>query len=101
MAMTPEGRVKRKISELLKSYGSDVWWYMPVQTGYGKSVVDYLGCVMGRFFAIEAKRPGGATTPRQEATLAEILQAGGDAFVVDDEVSLAALKNFLDVRIGK
>ncbi len=94
--MTPEGRVKQKINELLDSYGKHLYYYMPVPSGYGVRTIDYLGCIKGAFFGIEAKKPGGKPTSYQENTLADIRDAGGVTFVVNDDQSLAELKRFLD-----
>ena len=55
--MTPEGKVKARIDRLLKSYGDDLYLFKPVQSGFGTRTLDYLGCILGGFFAIEAKRP--------------------------------------------
>jgi hypothetical protein len=96
MAMTPEGRIKIKIKKLLDSYAHHVYYFMPVQTGYGNRTVDFLGCICGVFFAIEAKKPGAVPTAIQNATLERIREAGGMTFVVRDDESLAVLKRYLD-----
>lgn len=89
--MTPEGRVKKQITALLKQY-PHVFYDMPVPGGYGKSTLDYIGCArfgdaaygedMGLFFAIEAKAPGNVPTDQQKLLLGRIEQAGGVTFVV-------------------
>lgn len=94
--MTPEGAIKKKIKTLLDSYGKHLYMFMPVPGGYGARTVDYLVCVKGVFLAIEAKRPGGKATELQEATLERIRDAGGIAFVVHDDASVAELKRWLD-----
>ncbi len=96
MATTPEGRIKNKIKDLLDSYSGNVYYFMPVQTGYGKRTVDYLGCIRGLFFAIEAKKPGGKPTALQNGAMEDMRAAGGTTFVVDDDESLAALKRWMD-----
>jgi hypothetical protein len=93
---TPEGRIKNKIKLLLDSYGDRVYTYMPVPAGYGKRTLDYLGCINGEFFAIEAKRPGGKPTSLQSGTIEDICNAGGAAFVVHNDDTLADLKSWLD-----
>ena len=55
---------------------------MPVQTGYGKTTVDFLCCVKGRFVAIETKAVGKEPTPLQYLTLARIEDTGGIALWV-------------------
>lgn len=79
--MTPEGKVKAKIKQLLEKY--NVYYFMPVQTGFGKRSLDFLGCVGGNFFAIEAKRPGEEPTRKQSVTIREMEKAGADVFVID------------------
>jgi hypothetical protein len=90
---TPEGIVKRRVSALLKSY-KDLFYTMPVPSGYGESTLDYIGCYRGRFFSIETKKPGGKPTGRQTAVIALMEQAGGKVFVIDGD--LTALKEWLD-----
>lgn len=87
--MTPEGRVKAKVTKALKLMGKDCWRFMPVQSGYGSAALDYLLCIKGRFVAIETKAPGNKLTPMQEGTKAAIEAAGGIVLVVWDEDSLA------------
>lgn len=79
-----EKYVKEQIKKLLKKYKA--YYYMPVQTGYGAPSLDFVGCHHGRFFGIEAKRPGKEPTPRQELTMAMMNEAGGWVFVIGDKV---------------
>ena len=97
--MTPEGKVKVKINKLLDGYGSLVYRFMPVQYGYGQATVDYLLCVNGAFVAVEAKPDGKKATSRQEGTLERIEAARGATFVVNDDATLGALKEFLDMIV--
>jgi hypothetical protein len=80
--MTPEGKVKAKVKKLLKKFEPSVWGDWPVPAGYGKSTVDYIGCNMGRFFAIETKAHGKHPTPLQALCLQEIERKGGKTFVI-------------------
>lgn len=91
---TPEGAVKRKISELLKAHGC--YYEMPVPTGFGKSGLDYTGCHKGRFFAVEAKAGKKVQTPRQALTMQSIQAAGGRTFLVNEERGLAELEAWLN-----
>lgn len=93
--MTPEGRVKEKIKAVLDNYGSDLYRYMPVPHGYGEQSLDFIGCVHGVFFAIEAKRPGKHPTPRQEATIERMQAAGARVFVIRDEAGCKELEEWL------
>ena len=93
---TPEGKVKAKIDKLLKSYGPELYYFKPVQSGYGAPSLDYLCCYKGYFFAIEAKADAKKKpTPRQELTIKQIFDAGGTAFVVDNDDTLGVLKSWL------
>lgn len=86
MAQTPEGRVKRKVSDLLKSVPG-LWYTMPVPSGFGESTLDYLGSYNGLFFAVETKAPGKKPTPRQLNTIAAIQRGGGKVFVIDGDTT--------------
>lgn len=83
MAITPEGKIKQKVSAYLKSIDG-LWYFMPVPGGYGVSTIDYLGCYHGAFFGIETKAPGKKPTDRQEYIMEAIRNAGGKVFVIDD-----------------
>lgn len=94
--MTPEGRVKKDLKELLDNY-EKIYIFNPVPYGYGKSSLDTLICFRGRFIAIEAKAPGKEPTPRQRFTTREIRAAGGRVFRFDgDRYPLAPLQAYLD-----
>lgn len=94
---TPEGKVKDAIKKLLKSYGTKVYYVMPATWGYGKSgAPDFVICAAGRFLSVEAKSATGKPTPLQVIAMDSIREAGGSAYIVKDEPSLAALKSFLD-----
>jgi hypothetical protein len=86
MAQTPEGRVKAKVSGLLKAT-PNLYYFMPVQGGYGAATLDYLGSYLGRFFGIETKKPGAKPTERQLQTIASIERAGGKTFVIDGDTT--------------
>lgn len=90
---TPEGRVKLRVSALLRSYG--VYYCMPVQAGYGRPLLDYYGCLNGLFFAVETKAQGKKPTPRQEVTMQDIRRAGGTVFVVSTNEDLATLEAWI------
>ena len=92
--MTPEGRVKQAVKKVLKDRG--IWYFMPMQNGFGVvGIPDFVCCWNGRFLAIETKAPGkkSGTTPNQERRIQEIVEHGGNAFVIDD---VAQLIQFLD-----
>lgn len=81
---TPEGRVKDKITKLLKSH--NVYYFFPVTGGYGVSgIPDIVCCHNGRFIAIECKAGKNKTTALQDRQLEMIRQSGGIALVINEE----------------
>lgn len=86
MAQTPEGKVKKKVTDLLKSV-SGLYYFMPVPSGYGESTLDYIGCYRGLLFAIETKAPGKQPTDRQKQIISAIKRAGGVVFVIDGDTT--------------
>jgi len=96
MAQTPEGKVKARIKALLNQY--DVYFTMPIGTGYGSAgVPDFVCCVPphGGFLAIEAKAGDGKTTALQDRHIESINVRGGRALVVN-ETGLEALVELLE-----
>lgn len=79
--MTPEGRVKFQVKQLLKSVL--LYYHMPVQNGMGSPTLDFTGCRKGLYYTIETKKPGGKATPRQIKTMQEVERAGGSIFLID------------------
>ena len=101
MATTPEAKVKAKIKAILKAY--NIYYAMPIGTGYGNSgVPDFLCCVNGKFLAIEAKAGKGTTTALQEKNLTNVRESGGLAMVVNETniEDLQTLINYV-LRGGK
>ena len=83
MAATPESKVKAKIKTILKAH--NIYYAMPIGTGYGNSgVPDFLCCINGKFVAVEAKAGKGTTTALQDKNLKNIIESGGDAWVVSE-----------------
>ena len=91
--MTPEGKVKAKVKELLKHHGA--YWHMPVQNGMGAPSLDVVGCHRGAYFAVETKAGNKKPTPRQEITMQQIRSAGGLAFLVNEVVGMDDLESWL------
>ena len=77
--MTAEALVKKEIKRGLAARG--IWFFMPVQTGYGRRSVDFICCWQGLFLAIEAKAGENKLGRQQQATLEEIKEAGGRAVI--------------------
>lgn len=89
MPATPESKVKKKVVDILKAAGA--WYCFPVASGYGRSgIPDILACWKGQFVAIECKAGDNTPTALQQRELMRIIDAGGSAFVVNEE-SLNAL----------
>lgn len=86
MAQKPEGKVKQKVSGLLKATPG-TYYDMPVPGGFGGSTLDYVGCHRGDFFAIETKAPGKKPTPRQRQIIARMTAAGAKVFVIDGDLT--------------
>jgi VRR-NUC domain len=88
--MTPEAKVKHAIKRRLDSFGA--WYFMPVAGLLGRvGVPDFVGCLNGRFFAIEAKADNGRVTRIQQRCLDAIAAAGGTALVVQGVEAATAL----------
>lgn len=91
--MTPEGRVKLALKKYLEEIGA--YYFMAVQTGYGRKTLDFLICHKGRFFAVETKKPGELeATPFQRLVIEDIVKAGG-ACCVESFEDLRNVKRML------
>jgi len=97
--MTPEGKVKKKVTDILKAL--NIYYFTPVSGGYGKSgVPDIVACFNGRFIGIECKAGQNQPTALQTAQLEAIKRARGLAFVVNED-SLLHLHIQLLLRVKK
>lgn len=84
MAKTPEGKIKDKVVDILKSEG--VYYFFPATHGYGRSgVPDIVACVDGNFLAIECKAGTNKPTALQVREIEAIRKAGGVAVVANEE----------------
>jgi hypothetical protein len=88
---TPEGSVKLKIKEYLNSLAPALWYWMPVNMGYGiTGIPDFVGCYKGRFFTIEAKRTNKdkppEERPRQKLLRVEKIEPAGALCIVADDL---------------
>ena len=83
MAMTPEAKVKKKATTILKDVGA--YYFYPVTGGYGSSgVPDIVACYKGRFIGIECKAGKNKPTALQEKNLNSISSNGGVALVINE-----------------
>lgn len=98
MAMTPEAKVKARVVKQLKEMG--VYYFSPVTGGFGRSgVSDIVGCMNGKFFAIECKAGKGVTTALQDKNIEAIRSNGGFAIVVNED-NMDAVTTLLKLKLG-
>lgn len=82
--MTPEGKVKAKVSKLLKEL--NIYYFMPRGTALGRSgIPDFVCCWNGTFIGIETKAGKNKPTALQQLELDRIVEAGGMSFVVNED----------------
>jgi len=88
-----EKDVKKALRIYLDKIGAYQYW--PVPMGYGAKTVDVLVCYKGKFYAIEAKRPGvKAPTKAQSIVLSKVQNAGG-AVILENSVFLETTRAVL------
>jgi Holliday junction resolvase len=93
--MTPEAKVKKKVTTILKSIGA--YYFYPVTGGFGRSgVPDIVCCLNGNFIGIECKAGDNKATALQNKNLEEIQAAGGFAFIVNED-NIDSLERVLKV----
>lgn len=97
--MTPEGKVKKRVREVLNRLGC--YYAMPVTGGFGNSgVPDFLACVSGRFYGIECKAQGKQPTALQRDHLRRIAESGGIPLLID-ETNVDQLEQLITLRRSK
>lgn len=94
-ASTPEGRVKRRLTEMLKRL--KVWYFFPGNNGFGKSgLPDIIAIIRGRFVGIEVKADKTKhPTVLQWKVGREIKEAGGMWFLVYDDATIAEVEEYI------
>ena len=96
--MTPEGKVKKKVAEMLKKYGA--YYFFPAMGAFGRAgIPDIVGCYRGAFFSVECKAGKGKTTAIQEAEIEKIQRARGYAFVINEH-NMDLLETYLKEHYG-
>jgi Holliday junction resolvase len=96
---TPEGKVKKKVIEILKKHG--VWYFFPASNGFGRAgIPDVIAIVRGHFLGVEVK----ADRTKKPTALQikcgdEIRLAGGMWMVVCDNDSLELLETVIQEYI--
>ena len=95
MAMTPEGKVKKRLKNLLAPYGGAVYQFWPMQNGMGAPALDVILCFNGFFISIELKAGKKRMTERQEHTALQIRNAGGATLLINDFEGWLELQSWL------
>lgn len=76
-----ENKIQASIVKFLRKQ-KDCWVY-PTCDRFTVGVPDVLGCLKGRFFALEVKKPTGRLSKIQAYQLKKVRDAGGIAARVD------------------
>ena len=83
MAITPETKVKRRVTVILNKYGA--YFFFPASNGFGRAgIPDIVVCYCGQYIAIECKAGKNTTTALQRKELRAIEDAGGYALVINE-----------------
>lgn len=69
--------------------------HWPVQNGMGSPTLDCIMCYYGRYIGVETKAPGKKPTPRQEATMQQMRDAGGITMVIENAADVENLRGAL------
>jgi len=82
--MTPESKVKRRVTKILQKFGA--YYFSPVTGGFGRSgVPDIVVCYQGVFIGIECKAGGNKPTALQLKNLEDIHTNGGWGMIVNED----------------
>ena len=94
-AMTPEGKIKKKLTDMLKH--EKVWYFLPAANGMGRAgIPDVIAIVEGQFIGIECKADAAKKpTALQMACAKQIRNAGGYWFLIFDDYSTADLQTWI------
>lgn len=90
--MTPEGKVKKQLKDFFEK--NEIFYFMPVPTGYGRKTIDFFVCFYGQFIGIETKATDqDKPTALQQKELDNIGKSGGETCVINaDNVELFLVK---------
>jgi len=98
-SLTPEGKVKRKVTAMLKRNG--IWYFFPASNGMGRAgIPDIIAIIAGMFVGIETKADK-TKKPTQLQSICgqQIKAAGGQWFLVFDDDTTAELESFVKARL--
>jgi hypothetical protein len=95
MALTPEGKVKRRLDTMLKR--RKIWYFSPQSGPFGRAgIPDRLAVVKGRLVGIEVKADNNKKpTPLQVKCMADIEKAGGKCFLVYDDRTISEVEHYI------
>lgn len=98
---TPEGKVKRRVVEVLKKHG--VWYFFPANNGFGVAgIPDIVAVVKGQFLGIEVKADRTKKpTELQIQCGAKIQKAGGWWMVVFDQETIDQLSVVIQEKLDR
>lgn len=94
-AQTPEGKIKQKLTSMLKKEG--IWYFFPANNGFGRAGIPDVVCIVeGMFVGVECKADASKKpTALQMQCAKEIRDAGGYWFLVYDDASLDAVEAWI------
>lgn len=97
--LTPEGKTKRMVTEMLKKYR--LWYFFPAANGMGRAgIPDIISIVDGTFVGIEAKADKTKKPTELQVRCGKDIQAaGGRWFLVFDEDSCAELERYIQDKV--
>lgn len=100
MAMTPEGKVKKMVTQMLFKYG--IWYFFPAANGLGRGgIPDIIAIVDGLFVGIECKADRTKKPTALQLHCGEDIRlAGGQWFLIYDQETCAALENFIKEQVA-
>jgi len=95
MADTPEKRVKKKLTDMLKKHS--IWYFLPAANGMGRAgIPDVIAIVNGIFVGIECKADEKKEpTALQMDCAKRIRAAGGYWFLVCDESTTTQVEQWI------
>jgi hypothetical protein len=90
--MLNEKDVCHQFEKIFKTYSRYGIWIKKIHGSiYTSGVPDYVGCLGGRFVAIEAKGPKGKPRKNQLASHVAITKAGGVSIITDNPTYVATV----------
>ena len=97
-ALTPEAKVKRKVTAVLKKHGC--WYFFPASNGFGRAgIPDIIAIVDGQFVGIECKADEKKQPTQLQVQCGEQIEAsGGKWFLVRGADELEALEAYIRLR---